>query len=139
MRLKGFKKCALTFLLSGFMLISSSISAYADTGIGFSATIKTGNSGYGIVNGKDSGKYYHLTPGRVGLEVKNVSGGTFEVYLYKGSKEIDRCVNITSATWRRFFDIPKDSSDYWLKVAVTGKTNTTYSISGKIHDHGDPH
>ena len=87
--------------------MSTSISAYADTGQNFYAKITTGT-------------------------------GEFEVYLYKDGREIDRCVGITSPTWLRFYDIPEDSSDYYLKIAVTGSSKATYIISGTLHDHGDP-
>lgn len=138
MKLKGLKKIVSISLFSLFLVLGTSVSAFADTGQKFSATIKTGTAGYGVVNGSDNGKYYHLTPGRAGLDVKSVSGGTFEVYLYRNGREIDRCVNITKPGWRRFYDIPKDASNYYLKIAVTGKSKTSYSISGYIHDHGDP-
>ncbi|ELC8464114.1 hypothetical protein ACSW8Q_15945 (plasmid) [Clostridium perfringens] len=45
---------------------------------------------------------------------------------------------MTSLTFRRFYDIPEDSSDYYLKVAVKGESKKTYIISGLIHDHGEP-
>ncbi|MBI5978598.1 hypothetical protein SNJ89_14840 [Clostridium perfringens] len=118
--------------------MSTSISAYADTGQNFYAKITTGTAGFGVINGSYNDKYYHLTPGRAGLEVKRVTGGEFEVYLYKDGREIDRCVGITSPTWLRFYDIPEDSSDYYLKIAVTGSSKATYIISGTLHDHGDP-
>lgn len=134
-----FKNVISVFLLSLFIVSSFSVSAYADTGQKFYAKIKTGTAGYGVVDGSYNDRYYHLTPGRVGLEVKSVTpGGEFEVYLYKDGWEIDRCVEITSTTWRRFYDIPEDSSDYYLKVAVKGASKRTYIISGLIHDHGDP-
>lgn len=138
MKLKRFKKIVSLYLLSLLLVLGTSITAFADTGTRFSATIKTGTAGYGIVNGGRNGKYYHLTPGRAGLEIKNVSGGKFEVYLYRNGIEIDRCVNITKPDWRRFYDIPKDASNYYLKIAVTGKSKTSYSISGVLHDHVYP-
>ena len=79
-----FKNVISVFLLSLFIVSSFSVSAYADTGQNFYAKIKTGTAVYGVVDGSYNDRYYQLTPGRAGLEVKSVTpGGEFEVYLYK--------------------------------------------------------
>lgn len=131
------KKIITSLIFCAALMIGTSADAFA-CGTSFGANIEAGTGGYGVVNGNKNNKYYHLTPGRAGLEVTSVSGGKFSVYLYKGWREIDKCVNITSPTWRRFYDIPSDSYDYWLKIVVEGNSHHSYRISGRLHDHGDP-
>jgi len=135
------KKFITSLVLCVAVLFCCSINAYADDGQSFGESIDIKTGGYGVIKGKNNSKYYHLTPGRAGLEITNVSNGSFDVELFKGGSwtEVGSCTGITSPTWRRFYNIPKDSSDYWLKITAYGASGSTAYISGVLHDHGDPY
>lgn len=129
------------FLISTFLflLLGFTTNAYADTGVDFGASkITAGTAGYGVVDGNKNGKYYHLSPSNAGIYVSSVTGKV-EVTLRKGKhlpKNIST-VTVTSSGWYKLPKIPSDAKDYSLLIVYYGANNTSGSIRGTVHDHGD--
>lgn len=115
-----------------FATTAFSLKANAATN-SFSASIKCGSAGYGSVKGIDNGVTYSLSKGSVTISVNSVtSGGIYSVYLYKkgslfpvGQKE-----GFKGTTSFTVSDL--SAGTYYLKLAVSGVTNSTYNISGTI-------
>ncbi|NLZ47971.1 MAG: hypothetical protein GX895_04150 [Clostridiales bacterium] len=103
------------------------------SGSSFSASIKIGTAGYGVVDGKSNGVYYTLSPGTAIVLIKSMNGATnSDILLYRGLTKVGEINNITkTGTYK--FNITTTSSNYWLKIYAWGASGNTASISGNIY------
>lgn len=142
------KKLLLSLGIFFTLVLGGSLNAYADTGVDFGASeIKVGTAGYGVIDGRANGKFYHLTPSNAGIYVNSLSTSTdpdtgkirpITVTLRKGRYAASKIctVTVTATGWYQLPGITKDDTDYSLYLVYSGASGSVASISGTVHDHG---
>lgn len=131
------RKVISTLLLSAFILGSATVVVKADSGTKVDFSYDIDETGRGMVSGKGNNKFYHLTPGKVHVNVSGTSSyGTMTMILQSDGVLWDSQYgsHIVNGTGNYVYDVDADKTNYYLK-AYGGSRNTTQYVYGVMHDH----